>query len=42
MIHPFFLAHFDSEQEYVDAMFAMIIMYNFGVWLKQDELHKEW
>jgi hypothetical protein len=33
-----FLAYFDSEQEYVDAMFAMIIMYNFGVWLDTEDM----
>jgi len=37
---PEFMSHFDSEQEYVDAMFAMIVMFNFGVWLEPyDMLH---
>lgn len=28
-----FLSWFDTEQEYVDAMFALIVMYNYGVWI---------
>ena len=33
-----FLTWFLSEQEYVDAMFIQMIMFNFGVWLDMDEL----
>lgn len=33
MMRPEFLAYFDTEQEYVDAMFAQIIAYNFGTWI---------
>lgn len=33
-----FLSWFLTEQEYVDAMFIQMIMFNFGVWLEADEL----
>lgn len=33
-----FLTWFLSEQEYIDAMFVQIVMFNFGVWLNMDEL----
>lgn len=33
-----FLSWFDSEQEYVDAMFALIVMYNYGVWLADTDM----
>ena len=35
---PEFMAHFDSEQDYVDAMFTMIVMFNFGVWVEQEDM----
>jgi hypothetical protein len=38
-MHPTFLAHFDTEQEFVDAMFAMIVLYNYGVWLDTEKLY---
>lgn len=28
-----FMAHFDAEQDYVDAMFQMIVLFNYGIWL---------
>jgi len=33
-----FLTWFMDEQEYVDAMFIQMIMFNFGVWLDMEEL----
>ena len=33
-----FLAEFETEQEYIDAMFIMIIMFNYGVWLYPHQL----
>jgi len=33
------MAHFNSEQEFVDAMFIQMIMFNYGVWLDTDKLH---
>jgi len=36
-----FLSFFESEQDYIDAMFIQIVMFNFGVWLDSDELHDE-
>jgi hypothetical protein len=33
-----FLAWFDTEQEYIDAMFALVIMANFGVWLDPEDM----
>lgn len=37
-----FLAHFDSEQDFIDAMFIQIIMFNYGTWLDKDKLnHKD-
>ena len=38
--HPMFLAHFDTEQEFVDAMFIQIVMFNYSVWLKPDKLYE--
>lgn len=35
------MAHFLTEQEYVDAMFIQIIMYNYGVWLDIEKLKYE-
>jgi len=37
-MHPTFLAHFNTEQEFVDAMYAMIIMFNYGTWLDTEKL----
>lgn len=34
-------AQFDSEQEYIDAMFILIVMKNYGVWLMPDELNQD-
>ena len=36
---PEFLSWFNDEQEYVDAMFRQIVMFNFGVWV--DDLHTD-
>lgn len=33
-----FLSWFLHEQEYVDAMFAQIVMFNFGVWINTEEM----
>lgn len=35
---PDFMSGFANEQAYVDAMFAMLIMYNFGVWLDPEDM----
>lgn len=35
---PEFMAVFDTEQAYIDAMFVQMIMFNFGVWLDTNEL----
>jgi hypothetical protein len=40
-MHPVFLADFNDEQEYIDAMFILIIMENFGVWLDIEKLHRD-
>ena len=37
-----FLAHFLTEQEYVDAMFIMIVMFNYGTWLDTDSLYRSY
>lgn len=37
---PEFMANFDSEQEYVDAMFIMIVMFNFGIYIDPTRLHE--
>ena len=37
-INQMFLASFDSEQEYIDAMFIQIIAMNFGIWLDREHL----
>jgi len=40
---PEFLSWFESEQEYVDAMFVLLIMHNFGIVIDPskfaDEIH---
>lgn len=36
-----FLSWFDDEQEYIDAMFVMIVMFNFGVYLEPSKLRSE-
>lgn len=33
-----FLTWFLTEQEYIDAEFRMIVMFNFGVWLYDEQL----
>lgn len=33
-----FVSWFIDEQEYIDAEFVMIIMFNFGVWISKDDL----
>lgn len=35
-----FMAGFNTEQDYVDAMFAMLIMFNYGVWLDPSDMLK--
>lgn len=35
---PEFLDYFEDEQDYVDAMFILIIYQNFGVLLRRDML----
>lgn len=35
-----FLSYFLHEQDYVDAMFAQIVMFNFGVWVSTEEMNK--
>jgi hypothetical protein len=37
-MNPMFVAYFDSEQEYIDAMFIQIIALNFGLWLDMEHL----
>ena len=37
---PEFLGYFVDEQDYVDAMFILIIYQNFGVLLRQDMLNR--
>lgn len=34
----YFLSWFETEQEYIDAMFALIVMYNYGEWIELDNL----
>lgn len=36
-----FISWFLTEQEYIDAEFVFIVMYNFGIVLAPDELHRE-
>jgi hypothetical protein len=36
-----FLSFFENEQDYVDAMFVHMIMYNFGVYLDHTMLYTE-
>ena len=36
--HPDLLACFTYEQDYVDAMFVQIVMYNFSVYIKTTDL----
>lgn len=38
--HDEFLSWFLHEQEYVDAMFAQIVMFNFGVWVNTEDMNK--
>ncbi len=38
---PEFMDNFESEQDYVDAMFIMIVMFNFGRYMRPDELRDE-
>lgn len=33
-----FAEDFVNEQEYVDAAFAMIVLFNFGVWLTPTQM----
>lgn len=33
-----FASEFDSEQEYIDAAFMMIILYNFGIFVDRCEM----
>jgi len=35
-----FLSWFENEQDYIDAMFVHIIMFNFGVHLDREVLHR--
>lgn len=32
---------FDSEQDFIDALFILIIMENWGIWLDKDKLYKD-
>ena len=34
-----FLSFFDSEQDYVDAMFVHMIMYNYGIYMDHTMLY---
>jgi len=34
-----FLTWFLTEQEYIDAEFRMIVMFNFGVWMNTSEMN---
>ena len=36
-----FLSFFTDEQDYVDAMFVQIVMFNFGVYMDQSMLHTD-
>lgn len=36
-----FMAHFHVEQDYVDAMFVQMILFNYGVWLDVDSLYQD-
>ena len=33
-----FLAWFETEQEYIDAMFVLIIIANYGQWVESESL----
>ena len=35
-----FLTHFDDEQDFIDAMFIHMIMWNFGVYLDHTMLYR--
>lgn len=37
---PEFLSFFESEQDYVDAMFILIVYQNFGILLRHDMLQR--
>jgi len=39
---PDFLDYFEDEQDYVDAMFILIVYQNFGILLRQDMLMQDW
>jgi hypothetical protein len=34
-------AQFDTEREYIDAMFILIVMKNYGVWLMPNTLYQD-
>ena len=36
-----FMAYFLDEQQYVDAVFIQMIMFNFGIWLDVESLLAE-
>jgi hypothetical protein len=33
-----FMTQFTTEQEFIDAMFIMIILFNYGIWLDAETL----
>ncbi len=35
-----FLSHFESEQDYVDAMFVHMIMWNYGIYMDHTMLYR--
>ena len=38
---PEFMAYFETEQEYVDAMFILIVFQNFGILLDTSKLRQD-
>lgn len=38
---PEFMAYFETEQDYVDAMFILIVYTNYGILLNPDKLCRE-
>lgn len=36
-----FLTHFDNEQDFIDAMFIHMIMWNFGVYMDHTMLYRD-
>lgn len=38
--HPDFMSFFESEQDYIDAMFCHMIMWNFGVFIDHTMLYQ--